>query len=248
MRQHLPRDQSTCDELMGRKLDLRGLTHGNWTVIGPAPSVTTRGQTKRCWRVQCSCGATRVMVTGQWRSRKSCSTCAAKRHRTHGHAADGASKVYRAWYSMRDRCLNPNSTSYYRYGARGVQVCDRWNPKEGGSFENFLADMGEPPTDQHQLDKDKLGDGFLYSPETCCWLTPSENLEHTRRTAWVTYQGQRMLLTHAARLSGIALATITNRRRRGWPEKDWFNTPRNLKQNPARRIRRQYRARHDVNE
>ena len=26
-----------------------------------------------------------------------------------------------------------------------VVVCDRWNPRSGGSFENFVEDMGERP-------------------------------------------------------------------------------------------------------
>ena len=75
---------------------------------------------------------------------------------------------------MLDRCRrNPNHRDYKWYAGKGVKVCDRWDPAKGGSFENFLADMGERP-DGKSLDKDRLGDGMLYSPETCCWLTPKE--------------------------------------------------------------------------
>ena len=106
---------------------------------------------------------------------------------------------------MIQRCYHPSQNCFARYGGRGVRVCDRWNPKAGGCFENFLADMGEPPSARHTLDKDKLGDGMLYSPETCCWLTPEEQARHTRRTAWVTYNGQEMLLGEAAKLGQVFL-------------------------------------------
>lgn len=46
---------------------------------------------------------------------------------------------------MLARCLNPKSLGYRYYGAKGITVCDRWNPKTGGSFANFLADKGCRP-------------------------------------------------------------------------------------------------------
>jgi hypothetical protein len=41
---------------------------------------------------------------------------------------------------MRQRCNNPNASSYKNYGGRGIKICERWS-----SFLNFLADMGERP-------------------------------------------------------------------------------------------------------
>jgi len=46
---------------------------------------------------------------------------------------------------MIGRCYRPKSLAYPKYGAKGVRVCDRWNHNTGGSFENFLADMGPRP-------------------------------------------------------------------------------------------------------
>jgi hypothetical protein len=67
--------------------------------------------------------------------------------RKHGAlAADArpeAHKTYTTWSNMLSRCLNPKSVGYRYY--KDVTVCDRWNPKAGGSFANFVADMGLRP-------------------------------------------------------------------------------------------------------
>lgn len=59
-----------------------------------------------------------------------------------GVPGDGHTKhpLYVAWGGMVNRCHNPNNSSYGRYGAKGIVVCDRWR-----NFNNFLADMGERP-------------------------------------------------------------------------------------------------------
>lgn len=68
---------------------------------------------------------------------------------------------------MRQRCLNPNATGYDRYGGCGISVCDRW-----GSFENFLADMGERP-EGTTLDRFP-NPGGDYEPGNCRWATAKE--------------------------------------------------------------------------
>lgn len=76
--------------------------------------------------------------------------------------------TYKTWSSMLGRCRDPQNASYARYGAKGVKVCERWL-----TFENFLADMGERPSLDHQIDRrDPAGD---YTPENCRWLTRAEN-------------------------------------------------------------------------
>jgi lambda repressor-like predicted transcriptional regulator len=138
----------------------------------------------------------------------------------HGHRAKGQeSPTYQSWKAMLKRCRNPNHKSYPIYGGRGVTVCDRWDPAKGGSFENFLADMGERPIGK-TLDKDIKGDGMIYSPETCCWASRPEQAKHRRKP-----KGDRKTLRQMAIESGLSPHTIRTRLELGWSLEAALSTP-----------------------
>jgi hypothetical protein len=104
----------------------------------------------------------------------------AARNRTHGYAtrdARGAkSPTYICWLNMRARCSNPNKPDWPRYGGRGIRVCDRWR-----SFEAFLADVGERPRSDLQLDR--IDNDGHYEPGNVRWATRSEQMANRRRRA-----------------------------------------------------------------
>jgi hypothetical protein len=51
-------------------------------------------------------------------------------------------KSMREAFSMtKQRCYNPNTRDYRRYGTRGITICSRWLE----SFDNFIEDMGLRP-------------------------------------------------------------------------------------------------------
>ena len=81
---------------------------------------------------------------------------------------------YSVWSSMKDRCLNKNNKGYYRYGGRGITVCDRWL----NSFIAFHEDMGQKPFSKAQLDR-RDNDGN-YEPDNCRWVTPAVNANNRR--------------------------------------------------------------------
>lgn len=82
---------------------------------------------------------------------------------------------YNHWQMMRNRCLNPNSEEYSRYGGRGIQICSRWVVGTGSKhpFICFLEDMGTEPSKNHELDRWPDNDGN-YEPGNVRWATPQE--------------------------------------------------------------------------
>lgn len=69
--------------------------------------------------------------------------------------------------NMMQRCHNPSNKGYVDYGARGIEVCERWH-----SFPLFAKDMGEYYQKGLSIDrKDSNGD---YTPENCCWSTMAD--------------------------------------------------------------------------
>ena len=92
---------------------------------------------------------------------------------THGYRGR-RDPLYNVWNGMRQRCHNPNQPHYPRYGGRGISVCDRWL-----KFENFLADMGEPPGPGYSLDR--IDNDGNYEPGNVRWATKAEQRANQRK-------------------------------------------------------------------
>lgn len=76
---------------------------------------------------------------------------------------------YRRWSHMLNRCLNQKFKRKHPTYAH-VTVCEEWK-----SFSKFKAWMETMPWEGNELDKDILGDGSHYSPQTCCFVPKSVN-------------------------------------------------------------------------
>lgn len=151
------------------RIDLADQRFGKLTAIKPVG----RKNDKIVWLCRCDCGKTLNVVAGSLRSgnTKSCGAVDCCPRTKHGHTSRGrVSSTWTCWNGMINRCYNPNSDWYHRYGGRGITICDRWLGKDG--FQHFLMDMGEKPPGL-TIDRFPDKDG-PYAPDNCRWATKQE--------------------------------------------------------------------------
>lgn len=147
-----------------------------------------------------SCGCLAVEVTGD-------------RARTHGMTG---TPEYRTWNNMWNRCTNPVTSRYERYGGRGITVCDRWC-----SFENFIEDMGPRPSPMHSIERDDVNGN--YEPGNCRWATRKEQHWNKSTSHFVEYRGEKKCVAEWCEQLGIPYSTFIQRIRNGMPLEKVFD-------------------------
>ena len=129
----------------------------------------------------------------------------------HGHRKSKlVSAEYRAWRHMRTRCENANHPQFFRYGGRGIQVCNAWL-----EFENFLADMGLRPSNDHSLDRIDVDRN--YEPSNCRWATEKEQQRNRGNNRVFTLNGVTASLAELCEINGCSYKTVHSRIQKGSP-------------------------------
>jgi hypothetical protein len=178
-----------------KRLDLTGKSFGLLTVVGLHSSDGRHVK----WNCVCACGNESVVITTNLRSGHT-TKC-----RTHQRIPLEMQKkehaLYQTWKEMHRRCYDEKSTSFERYGERGISVCSEW-----ADFWQFVQDMGAKPHESYQLDrKDSNGP---YCPSNCRWVTPGEN---SRNRDFVKLNDQTAATVKTLLQSGIERIEIAKR-------------------------------------
>lgn len=127
--------------------------------------------------------------------------------RTHGLTK---SREYRIYCLMKGRCRNPNTPGYKNYGGRGIKVCDRWI----NSFENFLADIGNSPSNEYSLDR--INNDGNYEPGNCRWATRKQQTNNKRGNSIIEHNGIKLTVAQWAEKLNMNPDLIYRRLYRGW--------------------------------
>lgn len=188
--------------------DLSGQRFGRLLVI---ERVGTR-HSQALWGCRCDCGNTAhvlraMLCNGRTRScgclRKELNS---QRARTHGWSR---SPTYNIWRTMLARCENPKSKDYFRYGGRGIVVCERWH-----TFANFLADMGERP---ERLTLERRDNDGPYHPENCEWADWKTQSKNKSGVATLRFAGKSLTIPEWSIDLGVSVTALRHRLVSGLP-------------------------------
>lgn len=168
---------------------------------------------KVLWRCRCDCGNEKVtlsacLLNGKTRS---CGCLSFERITKHG---EGHSRLYQEWADMKQRCLNPKSSSYHNYGGRGIKVCDEW--LDASTFIDWAKVNGY----RDDLTIDRIDTNGDYEPSNCRFIPMRDQHENKRSNRIITLYGETNILMNHCRKHNKNYNMIRYRLNAGWtPEK-----------------------------
>ena len=188
-------------------IDMTGERYGKLVVIARSP--VNNKQNKPLWVCKCDCGkytttTRRRLINGQT---KSCGCyrreLSKEQHTTHGMKR---TRLYRIWTGIKDRCLNPNSKYWNKYGGRGITVCEDWS-SDFVKFHDWSLANGY----QDDLTIDRIDNDKGYSPDNCRWT--SYLVQENNRGNNIRYEvdGEIITITDLCRREGLSRREVAKR-------------------------------------
>ena len=190
--------------------DLTGEKFGRLTVVERA---TNKGG-QVYWNCKCDCGNEKTVRASHLKNGLIVSCGCYRKEQmekrkpqmienqtTHGMSK---TRLYSIWHTMKERCYNPNATSYSDYGGRNISICEEWQ-----SFKPFYEwAVNNGYTDDLTIDRKDVNGS--YCPENCRWATRKEQMNNRRNTHYETYGEMRKILSEWSEELGIDQKKLQN--------------------------------------
>lgn len=121
---------------------------------------------------KCKCGENKIIYKGNLIKSKYLKCYCNEKYKI------GLSKspLYRVWYSMIQRCYNEKRKEYKWYGAKGINVCNKWNDKKYGyiNFYKWAIENGykeeKLKSNRNKFTLDRIDNKKGYYPSNCRWV------------------------------------------------------------------------------
>lgn len=206
---------------MGRRLKIKkGDRYGRYTIIH---EVEQRSK-KRYFLCRCDCGSEREVRLVALRAGeiKSCGCLRDEQNRVANLSHGGwGTRLYSIWHGMKQRCLNPEIDTYKHYGGRGIKICKDWMGFE--KFRSWALSNGY----EDDLTIERIDNNGNYEPSNCSWISQSEQMNNTRNTKLITYEGKTQNIMGWSKELGLNYRKIQRRIASGWSPDRAFTEPLN---------------------
>ena len=204
---------------MAKFLDLTGQRFGKLTVIKFSKDVQSGNRKRKYWLCQCDCGNTKEVRTDSLTSGnvKSCGCLHIEnsyknltdKYRFKPKYEIQNKRLYHIWNGMKHRCYNLEDKKYYRYGGRGISICDEWL-----NFDNFAKwSLNNGYADN--LSIDRINNDGNYEPSNCRWTNNKQQCRNRRTNIKTQYNGKEMTLIEISEITNIPYVTLNDRYHRG---------------------------------
>lgn len=187
---------------MPKLKDLTGKRFGRWVVLKRGGYDSWKNLK---WLCRCDCGTEREVLGLSLRNGTSLSCGCIQKETAHSLGTHYMTKtrLYKIWENIHSRCLNPKNDSFYKYGARGVSLCEEWK----NSFESF-RDWALSNGYRDDLTIDRIDNDGNYEPSNCRWVDCKTQSRNTRRNHYVTYNNETKCISEWDEIFKIPRSTL----------------------------------------
>lgn len=204
----------------------KGDKFGRLTIIKEVEGISYPPNTRiRRFLCVCDCGNEKIVRYDYLKNGK-CKSCGClvletnKSHRIYDDSI-ACSRLYRIWWSMKQRCYYPKNISYKNYGAKGVTICKEWLD-DFLNFYNWSIANGYADN----LTIDRIDINGNYEPSNCRWATYKEQANNTSRSVSISYKGTTHTISEWSDIVGINASCLRQRIViRKWSVEKAFSTP-----------------------
>lgn len=194
---------------MSKLIDLTGQKFGRLTVIKRVEKPQGLKKKETYWLCLCDCGKETTVIAYSLKSGriKSCGCYHKEKCKTHNKSNN---KLYWIRSSIIQRCFNSNDHNFYRYGGRGITICDEWR----NNFEAFY-DWAISNGYREGLSIDRINNDGNYEPSNCRWVTQKVQSNNTRKNHLITINGEVKTMQQWADLYNMSKHTFYARYAKG---------------------------------
>lgn len=110
------------------------------------------------------------------------------------------------YYGMVRRCHDPRRKDYYKYGGRGITVCDEWR-ESFTNFEEWALTHGF----KKGMTLDRIANARGYNPNNCRWISKKAQGYNRKTNRYVSIGDKVKTLEEWCRLYNIGPDLVIHR-------------------------------------